>query len=528
MSKRMLGSIGVLASLMSMAMPASAQDKPTNGGSAVIAIAVDPAGLNPAITTSVPDQIVGCTIYQGLTEIAGYGEIKPLLARSWTISPDGLTYTFALNAAKWQDGKPFTSADVKFSITEVSAKLNPAFSTGAGRVIDSVETPAADQVVIKLKQPFGPLLRSLTCITGAPILPAHIFAGTNVLQNAATTSKPVGTGPFVLSEWKRGEFIRVTKNKDYWEQGKPYLDEVIIRVLPQANARTQSLMTGEVDYVPYFYFPSNDIAAVQSNSKLKLVKAKLPPSQDMLFFNTTKKPFDDKRVRQALMLATDRALLLKGGWQGQGLEGTAPFVTQLAWAANPDIDYRKMYPYDVAKANALLDEAGLKRGSDGTRFKFDLLYVAEEVDFPRVAVALKQMWAQVGVDVVLGGYDRPTAEKRVFIDRDFDGHFNGYTSFGDPALGLARIFVSTTIGRPYGNPTGYTKPEVEDLFKKGESANTEAERGQFYRQVQKILAEDLPVLTLHERVQFDAVAASISNTDADVYLPNWRNIWIKK
>jgi peptide/nickel transport system substrate-binding protein len=528
MLRRILGFVAVLAGCLPLAEPSLGQEKPQSGGSVIVGIAVEPAGLNPAITTSTPDQLIGCSIYQGLTEIGGYGEVKALLAKSWTISPDGLTYTFTLNPAKWQDGQPLTSADVKFSITEVSARLTPSFAAGAGRLIDAVETPAPDQVVIKLKQPFGPLLRSLSCITGAPILPMHIFAGTNVQSNPATTTKPIGSGPFVLAEWKRGEFIRLTKNKDYWEQGKPYLDEVIVRILPQASSRTQALMTGEIDFLPYFWLPTNDLPVIQGNPKLKLIKAKLPPAQDMLFFNTSRKTLADKRVRQALMMATDRQFILKTGWLGQGAEGIAPFVTELTWAANPDIDYRKMYPYDVAKANALLDEAGFKRGANGIRFKFDLVYVAEEVDFPRVAVAIKQMWSQVGVDVVLEGYDRPTTDKRVFLDRDFDGHLNGYTSFGDPALGLARIFIASTAGRPYGNPTGYTRPEVEELFKKGETANAESERGAAYRQVQTILADDLPVLTIHQRIQYDAMAVGLRNTEADVYLPTWRNTWVKK
>lgn len=508
---------GLCVALASATMVA-AQSEPTQGGTAVLAIAGEPQGLNPAITTSVPEQIIGCMIYEGLTRVVGVNDIQPLLAESWEVSEDGLLYTFKLRDAQWQDGTPFTSADVKYSLLEVNSKLTPAFSAGAGKAIETIETPSPSEVVIKMKRPFGPLLRSLGCLSGGAILPKHVFEGTDVLNSDASTQFPVGTGPFKLGDWQRGQYLRLARNDLYWKSGQPYLDEVLVQAVPQASSRTQALQAGQIDYVPYFYLANNDIEQLRANPNVSIVPASLPPSQDMLFFNLRNETLANEKVRQALMMATDREFLLQNGWLGFGEVANAPFNKQLDWAANPDIDYNTMYAFNVEKANQLLDEAGVPRGENGIRFDFRLVFVSDEVDFPRVALAIKQMWAEVGVNVILEGFDRPTTTTKVFTEFDFDGHLNGYTSFGDPALGLARIFVTSAIGRPFGNPAGYSNPEIDSLFEKAEASANLEERGKVYQEIQAILAKELPVLTLHERTQYDAYSANLKGMDDDTYL----------
>jgi peptide/nickel transport system substrate-binding protein len=517
---------GALLLAAGAALPAVAADAPHRGGTVVVATSVDPGAVNPATSTSVPVQTPGCIIYEGLTKVSGE-KITPLLAKSWTISPDGKTYDFKLVTANWHDGKPFTSADVKFSLTEVNAKITPSFSASAGRLLESVETPAPDEAVVHLSEPFGPLLRALACTHGGAILPEHIFKGTSVPDNPATTSTPIGTGPFKLAEWRRGAAMRLDRNADYWQPGKPYLDQVVIKTIPQPGARSQALRAGEIDYLPYFFVGANDIPTLRADPKLMLRESKVSPAEDILFFNVEHKPFDDKRVRHALLMATDRDYLVKNAWLNLGNPGIAPFTTQIAWAVNPDIDFRKSDPFDVEKANALLDEAGLKRGPDGMRFKANIVFPTDESDYQRVAVALKSMWKAVGVDLAVLAADRPVTEKRVFVDRDFDTHLNGYTSFGDPALGLARIYVSQAIGRPYGNTSGYFNPVVDDLFAKAQAGLTEAERGKIYQQVQVILAADLPVLTLREKKFFDVYTRAIQGLDDDAYVPTWADAWLK-
>ena len=506
---------------------ALAQATPQRGGTMIFTLATDPPTLNPSVSSSFPTQLVGCIILQGLTRVDSAGDIKPLLAKSWTISPDGKTYTFELNKANWQDGKPFTSEDVRYSLLEVSSKYSSTFR-GAARKIDGVDTPAPDRAVIRLKEPYGPLLLSLACSQGGAIVPAHVFQGTDALKNPASTTAPVGLGPFLLSEWKRGDHLRLTRNPDYWEAGKPYLDGLVAKIIPQAASRAQALQAGEVDYVTYFYLPSTDYAQIRANPKLDLKPARVAPGTNFMFINVQRKPLDDKLVRQALFMAIDRTYLLRNVFLGLGAEGVMPFTSQIKWAANPEIDYRKMYPFDVAKANAMLDEAGLKRGADGVRLKLELMYFAESQELARAAAAVKAMWREVGVELTIAGLDRAIAIKRMYKERDVDVSLVTMTSYGDPAIGIARNFVTAGIGKSFSNAAGYSNPEVDALFVKGEQSTNIGDRATHYHKVQAILAVDLPVLTLHERDKFDGMSRSIEGIDDENFTITWRDAWRKQ
>lgn len=436
---------------------------PKRGGTAVFALGSEPTSLNRNTGSNNTDGLVACMVYQGLTRVAGNGEVLPFLAESWTVSEDGLAYTFRLNKATWHDGKPFTSEDVKFSILEVSKKYSSVFA-GAGKVIDTIETPAADIAVFRLREAYGPFLRSLSCTQGAGILPVHLLRGTDVLKSPVLLSAPIGTGPFMFKEWKRGDYIRLVRNPNYWEQGKPLLDEVVAKIIPNATSRTQALLTGELDYISYYQLSINDYAVIRASTKLALTPGTNPPSIDFLAINVGKRPFTDRRVRQALMFATDREFLLRVAYQGIGSIGTMPFTNRLTWAADPSVDYRKLYPFDVKRANELLDEAGLTRGADGIRFKASIVYPTDDPAGNMVATVLKSMWREAGIDVVIEPQDRVLAIKKVFADKEHDAAYLSYTSFGDPALGVARAFVTSSIGQTMGNAAGYSNPEVDKIF----------------------------------------------------------------
>ncbi len=509
-SKKLGMAAAFVAGALCLTATANAQDagKPVKGGSLILAIGVDPPTVNPAITSGIPDKQVGCLIYEGMMQATADGRPMPLLAKSWTISPDGKTYSFKLNQAKWHDGKPFTSEDVAYSIKEVSAKYAAVIAT-AVRLIDRIETPASDEVKIILKEPFGPFLISWSCGEGGVVLPAHIFRGTDVPANPATSATPVGTGAYKIGEWKRGNYIRLVRNPDYWDPNKPYLDEIVVRIMPESTTRMQALQAGEIDYLPGNYFATNDRAAVAANPKLKTALSGFPPASYHLFYNITRKPMDDVRVRRALAMGLDRDYLVKNVWFGDGMPGRMPFTQVMKWAADPNVDYNKMYPYDPAKANALLDEAGLKKGADGTRFTLRLSYSNDAAERNQAAAAIKSMWRAIGVETTIDSNDRATDQKKVFLDRDFDVTIENYTSYGDPALGIARTFVSSSGGKLFGNPTGYANPEVDELFVKGEQATDQAARGEFYKKAQAILARDLPSLNFRDYQTVDAASVKL-------------------
>ncbi len=525
-----LGLIAALASTslgISMGVGQAQIQQPVRGGTVIFAMGGDPVMTNPVLSSGVAEGLIGCMLYQGLAITTPDWEVHPMLAKSWTISDDGKIYTFELNKANWSDGKPFTSEDVKFSLTEVNPKYGAVY-IGAGKAIDRIDTPSPDRAVIHLKEPYGPFLMSQTCTHGGAILPAHIFRGTNPLQNPASADKPIGLGPFMMTEWKRGDLIRMARNPDYREPGKPYLDELIGKIIPQATSRVQALQAGEIDYVSYFYMPTNSYDAVKANSQLSLTPARLPAGIDSMILNVGRKPLDDKRVRQALLIAIDRDYLMKNAFFGTGEVGIAPFTNGIPWALDPKVDYRVMYKFDPARANALLEEAGVKRGAGGIRFKVNIVYAADQADYGSAAAAIKSMWTAIGVDASVEPGDRTVAYKRMYLDRDYDTALGGYNGYSDPALGMARIAATSSLNKTLGNGSGYSNPVVDDLFLKGESATGNAQRAPFYQKAQAILAEDLPVFNLHEKVPYDAASKKVMGLENEIFLATWRDAWRAK
>ncbi len=518
--------LAAAATLAILAAPSvQAQVTPKKGGTVVVAIGSDPTGLNPVVSTATADMYLGCVLYQGLTRVVG-GDVLPMLAKSWTISPDGLSYSFDLVQANWQDGKPFTSADVKYSLIEANAKLNSLY-VAPGKMIDGIDTPAPDKVVIRLKQPFGPFLLSQACDMGGAILPKHVFEGTNIQQNPATTVSPIGLGAFTLKEWKRNDQLRFAANPSYWEKGKPYLDELAVKIIPQSSTRSQAVQAGEVDNLYYVYLATSDIPVVQANAKLKVFPTKASPTNDTLSFNVRNKPIDDKKVRQALLVATDRDYLLKNAWLGYGKVGTIPFSTEITWATS-DIDFRKLYAFDPARANVLLDEAGVKRGADSTRFKLKAVIAAEEPEHIQVAAALKSMWKAVGVDLEVITAERATQLKRVFQDFDFDVTLNGYGTYYDPGIGLARLYLTSSIGTTYGNPSGYKNAAIDDLFAQGERATGFEARGAIYKKIQAVVGDEIPVFPLREKAFLSVASKKVQGLDnkgAEKF-GVWRDVWL--
>jgi peptide/nickel transport system substrate-binding protein len=502
--------------------------EPRHGGTAVAALGSDPAGLNPNITVGVPDVFAGCILYDGLVRFAEGFKIVPGLAQSWTISPDALTYTFKLHKASWHDGKPLTSEDVKFTFLEVSTKYGSKFAA-PGSAIKEILTPDPQTVVIKLSKPFGPFLFSMACEQNAAILPAHIFRGTDVLKNPATLTKPVGSGPFMLQEWVRGSQLTFVKNPNYWAKGEPFLDRLVVKIMPDPGARILALQAGEIDYVDQYYFPISAFKVFEKNPKFSLKEVNYP-SDDIIILNTRKPPLNNVKVRQALMIALDRNYIQKNVFLGTGQPGMGPFDSRIPWSYNPSTNYEKLYPHDRAKAEALLDEAGFKKGADGTRFTLRLSFDPGRGEYTSWAQATQRFWQAVGVKVVLEGAERPVVLKKVYADYDFDATMQNYSTSGDPALGIVRTFQTASIkqGTNFNNASGYSNPQVDELLDKGRDAADQAGRAKFYFQAQEILARDLPTLTVHQQAQMGAASENLGGMWQAAAYQWWNRAWLKK
>lgn len=521
------GGLAVLP-LVALAGLASAQEAtPQNGGTVIIALPTDAVTLNPSLSTEGTVVTVGALFYEGLIKVDGDGNIAPVLAESWDISEDGLVYTFHLRDARFHDGTPMTSADVRYSLTEVSAEYSSVFSSQGGQYIASIETPDEKTVVITLSEPYGPFMRSLSCAIGGCILPAHLFEGTDVPTNPVSTERPVGTGPFIFEEWVRGDHIRAVRNDDYWNPDLPYLDGVISRIMVNPTGRTQSLLAGEVDVLSSYAFALSDGPLLANDPRYTLWPAP-PNAGTYAMFNIADEILDDPAVRHALVVATDRQYILDVAYYGLAVLGTAPWPTDISWATDPEINFDVTHAYDPERAAAMLDEAGYPVGPDGTRFTLTVSYDSNNAERAQLALALQSMWGAIGVNVEITPSETAILIPRIYTDADFDVYLATLSTFGDPALGIARLFVGDAIGRSYGNATRYTNPEIEDLFDRAGSLTSFEDRGALYRQAQAIAMRDMPHFVVVEAPGFDAAISNLHGLWEEEGRLSWDTAWLEQ
>ncbi|MBR0991632.1 ABC transporter substrate-binding protein [Bradyrhizobium japonicum] len=490
MPKRVL--LGLLLAC-GLAAPVLAQE-PKTGGVINAVIQPEPPGLMLAMVQNGPTQMVSGNIFEGLLRYSPKLEPQPELAESWSVSEDAKTYTFKLRkGVTWHDGKPFTAADVLFSI-EMLKQTHARARTNLAQV-DKVEAPDDYTVVFTLKQPFGPFL-GIFEVGSMPMVPKHLYEGTDWKTNPYNNA-PVGTGPFMFKEWQKGSFIRLAKNPNYYEKGKPYLDEIYWQIIPDAAARSVAYETGKVDVLPGGSVENFDVPRLTKLKDTCVTGAGWEFFSPLawLWLNNRQGPLADKRVRQAVMYAIDRDFAKDVIWNGLGKVATGPSASTIKYYT----DDVKKYPYDPAKAKALLKEAGYKGE------KIRLLPLAYGETWQRWGEAVKQNLMDVGINIETIATDVAGGNQKIG-DWDYDIAFTYLYQYGDPALGVGRNYISSNIakGQVFNNVEGYSNPEIDKLFADGAVATPDSKRKEIYEKAQKILVEDVPVAWMLE-LQFPTI-----------------------
>ncbi len=477
---------------------------PQQGGTLVVAMTADPGALNPAVTTSGNTHFVADQIFNGLVGLDDQLNPEPELGTSWDISEDGKVYTFKLRPdVTWHDGQPFTSADVKFSFEEALLKFHSRTKAGLEPILERIETPDPATVVFTFKQPYGPLLQRLDA-TEAPIIPKHIYEGKNLQEDPANLH-PIGTGPFKFVDYVKGEQATLERNQNYFRAGLPHLDKVIFRIIPDVNTATLALEQGEVDYISSVQ--GSDIERLRSNPEITLVQgfggSGGSVCQNTLIPNLTKAPFDKPEVRQAFYHALDRQFIVDRVYFGQGSPSTGPISRQMAWAYTADV---RTYPYDVAGANQLLDEAGLPHGADGNRFTVTFTHASS---FAKLGEVMREQLKQAGINLELESLDFNAAVEKIFTKKEFDLGVASYCNGPDPEIGVRRVYVSSNIGPiPFSNGAGYKNEQVDQLLDQAAALTDREERAELYAEMQKIITEDLPYFWIIDSQGYRAHRAS--------------------
>ena len=516
------------ASLLASASAWSA-DTPKRGGEVVLTLdATGMAVLNTELTSQSPALFMADVWADGLMARDAAGRRIPHIATSWTVSPDGKLYTFRLRpGVKWSDGQPFTSKDVAFTLSQFG-KLNTYLSKLAP-LVAGIETPDDLTVAVTLTQPVTAAL-DLFDKENFPLMPEHVYAGTDIPTNPANR-KPVGLGPFKLDNWEPGRALTFVRNPFYWDQPKPYLDRVLVALVPSQQQQLNAVIQGEADWMQFFDFSQVARAEEASKSgKMKVVKITInAPERSSLDFNMRRAPISDVRVRQALFQATDRKRISADAYRGLAVPATSAIPEQFTELYDPSVNYDTMYPYDKAKAAALLDAAGFPL-KDGRRFSVELTYAASS-PFDAIAKSIAAQWQEIGVDVKLTGLDAQIWTDKVYRQNDFDLSLTSLTGRSDPTLGVDRSFVCNPAHLPYTNPTGYCNAELDKIALTA-GAVPQDQRRALYKQYEEIVARDLNEATLTNVPTYNAVSTRFANLDVQFDIafnehPNWAEAWVK-
>jgi len=487
--KKLLLAAALLAQTTILAAPTLVHaEEPKKGGTLVMALQQTPRHLNPAVQSGTATGQPGTQLFASLLRYDDGWTPQPYLAKTWEISEDELSVTINLvEGATFHDGKPITSEDVAFSIDTV--KANHPFKSMFAPVT-TVETPDANTAIIKLSEPHPALMLAMSSQL-LSIIPKHVYGdGQDPKAHPANSENVVGSGPFKLVEFKRDEHVILERYDGYFMDGLPYLDKIVMRIMPEETARTIALESGELMLSGFEQEPRN-LTRLKKNESLDVSNAGYAAigPVNWLAFNTKADKVSDPKVRKAIAYAVDREFILKALMLGTigpaktGIHPGSPFYN----------DGVEAYDLDIDKANSLLDEAGYAAGSDGTRFPLTVDY-----GWPAMkpfAEYMKPALKKIGIDVtVRASADFPTWAKRI-SNHEFDMTMDNVFNWGDPVIGVHRTYNSQNIkkGVIWSNTQQYANDRVDELMKLAGSTNDIDKRKEYYAEFQQILAEELPL-----------------------------------
>lgn len=494
------------------------------GGIWRMALTGNPTAYPITTPGQLVDILVNKTIYNGLVRYQLNGNalnVVPDLAESWQANPDLTEYTFTIRqGVKWHDGQPLTTGDIKFTF---DAYLDPKVNSPRRSGLSAIkEVQAVDDKTVKflLKNPYAPL--PVVLGYNVPVVPKHLLEGKDLAQPADFIAKPVGSGPFKFKQYQTGSFLEVERYDDYFVS-KPYLDGLVFKVLPDSNTQVAQLKAGDLDFAVIAPPQVDTLKATPT------VEVRQAPQVQYYFFamNHTNPLWKDVRVRQAFSYALDKQGIVDNIVKGAGRVATGPINPLLAEYYNGDVE---KYPYNLDKANALLDEAGWKKGADGIRANGNerLSFVLEgPKGYPvmeQIMTFAQQEYAKLGAEIKL-----ELDEWNVHLSRYREGKYGLLMEWWitPPDPDLFDHYHSTSSQ----NWWKYSNPEVDKLIEQGRSGKTVAERAAVYKQLQVLLAQDLPVLFIYYPQELQALSKRTQNFPLIGYrdaLTAMHQVWLKQ
>jgi ABC-type transport system substrate-binding protein len=496
------------------------------GGTLVFARSGDSVGLDPARETDGESFYGATAVFETLVEfVPGKTEVRPALAESWEFSDDNLSVTFNLRKdVTFHDGTEMNADAVVFSFERQFKEDHPYYDLGPWKywgymdmsnIVDAVVAVDDHTVRFDLKKPEAPFLANLAMDFAAIVSPAAVEKLGEDFKN-----NPVGTGPFKFVEWRKDDAIIFERNEDYWADDA-YLDRLILRVIPDATARWLALQKGEVDVID---FPSaEDLEDMFADPSIEVMQQE-GLNVGYLAFNTSKEPFDNKLVRQALNHAINKEDIITAVYGSAGTPAKNPLPPTM-WSYNDEI---QDYPYDPEKAKELLAEAGYP---DGFSSELWAMPVARPYNpnARKIAEIMQAQFAEVGVDAEIVSYEWGT-----YLDKtdnlEHDMAMLGWTGDnGDPDNFLWVLLSAPAAEPPAGNIAAWKDQEFTDLVAEAKETMDVDRRTELYEEAQVVFHEEAPWLPIAHSVVSIPMKSSVKGfhiypTGKRVF----RGVWIEE
>ena len=471
-----------------------------NGDTLVEASLGEATNLIPALASDTASFAVIDRIYDGLVKLDKNLNLVPALAEAWAFSEDRLSLTFKLRpGVRWHDGQPFTARDALFTYELMVDPGTPTAYANSFQQIEKAEVVDDHTFRVTYRRPLAKALSTWSF----SIMPAHLLEGRD-LVSSPLARRPIGTGPYKMEKWEAGQRVTLVANDDYFE-GRPNIDRVVIKVIPDLNAQMLELQAGHIDTMnmtPDQYEEKSGAADFRAAYNVFRYPAF---SYGYLGFNLKRPLFQDQRVRQALAYAIDKEEIVEGVLLGLGRTANGPFKPDM-WANNQNV---APYPYDPGKARALLAEAGwIENGGllvrDGQPFSFTIATNQGNKIREQVGAIIQARLKEIGVEVKIQVIEWAAFLKEYLDRHNFDAVIMGWTIPTDPDM--FDIWHSSKNRPGELNFISYKNEEVDRLVDEARFVLDLSERKKLYDRVQEILHEEAPYVFLYVPDALPAVA----------------------
>lgn len=472
------------------AAPGAALPAAQEGSSLTFALNGDPT-LNVFVwPNQLPSVLVSKNVFSCLLKYSADdgSTVVPDLATEWSVSEDGLVWTFVLReGVTWHDGQPFTADDVKFTLDGI---LNPdvrAQFRAALAGVTEVAVVDPKTVTITSSAPLGSL--PILLAYNIAIAPKHLLEGQDLNELADFVQNPVGTGPYKVVEIVSGDRVVLEANADYYD-GAPAIASMTYKIVPDINSVVAQLLTGELDMATVE--PSN-LEALQGEGNLTISSA-LEPNTFAIYLNNTRWPFDNVLVRKAVTMAIDRPAIVEQLLLGEAVVATSSHSPAYGDFYNPNI---QPYPFDLAQAEALMTEAGFAKedgvwAQDGRPIAIELMVDKGNTTREQLALVVQQYWQDFGIEVNV-----TVEEWSVYIERggQLPGDYDARTGWRITAPDPDKTSEYGTDGAV--NHYAYSNPVADDLMARGRTEVDPAARVAIYHELQQVLYDDCPICWMY-------------------------------